>query len=194
MKLMLAYHLRSLDETTLARQILEEQYKMEWPGLATEVKELCQQMNITDIVGVTRLNIKKNSWKKWVKEKVHEKNTEDLKKKMENMSKLEAMKGEKKCELKSYIQELTMKEARLKFKVRTKMFPCKFNFQNDPVNIKKIWKCDDCNNVDTQAHILWCPAYKNLREGKSVDNDKDLIEYFQKVYSLRTKEEQKQPK
>ena len=134
MKLMLIYHLRSLDERMLARQIMDEQYKIEWPGLATEAKELCEKLNITNIVGPTRLSIKKNSWKKWVKEKVQEKNTEDLKKKIEELSKLESMNGEKECELKSYINYMTMRDARLQFKVRTKMFPCKFNFQNDPVN------------------------------------------------------------
>ena len=69
MKLMIAYHLRSLDETTLARQILNEQYKMEWPGLATEVKELCQQLNITDIVGKTRLNQKRTVGKSGLRRK-----------------------------------------------------------------------------------------------------------------------------
>ena len=82
---------------------------------------------------------------------------------------------------------MTMKEARMQFKIRTKMFPCKMNYQSDPSNKKDIWRCDDCRNIDTQAHILWCPEYKKLREGKSLDNDKDLIEYYQKVFSIRSK-------
>ena len=106
---------------------------------------------------------------------------------MESYSKLDALKLKRKCELKSYITEMSMKEARTQFKIRTRMFPCKMNYQGDLSNVKDIWRCNDCRNIDTQAHILWCPAYKKLRKGKSLDNDDDLIEYFQKVFTIRMK-------
>ena len=41
--------------------------------------------------------------------------------------------------------------------------------------------------IETQDHILWCPAYHELREGKSLESDKDLIEYFGKVMKIREK-------
>ena len=48
--------------------------------------------------------------------------------------------------------------------------------------------CDSCEKaVDTQAHILWCPAYMNLREGKDINSDDDLIEYIGKVMMIREK-------
>ena len=37
----------------------------------------------------------------------------------------------------------------------------------------------------TQTHIIHCPAYKELREGKSLDSDEDVAEYFGKVLKLR---------
>ena len=74
-----------------------------------------------------------------------------------------------------------------------------FYFRNqvsDPRHRAELWRCDSCsslldpdscNNIDTQSHILWCPAYRKLREGKSLDNDKDIVNYFRQVMVIRSK-------
>ena len=36
-------------------------------------------------------------------------------------------------------------------------------------------------------HVLICPAYAELREGKDIKNDRDLINYMQKVMIIRDK-------
>ena len=36
-------------------------------------------------------------------------------------------------------------------------------------------------------YILWCPAYAKLREGKSMDRDQDVLDYFHKVMVIRNK-------
>ena len=56
---------------------------------------------------------------------------------------------------------------------------------NEPVNKKSLWKCNDCSSLDSQEHILWCPAYGHLRENKNLDIDKDLTRYFKQVLLLR---------
>ena len=62
------------------------------------------------------------------------------------------------------------------------------NFSSDPKNMAELWRCSSCQtNIDTQCHILWCQAYAKLREGKSLDNDHDLVQYFQQVLNIRTK-------
>ena len=54
-----------------------------------------------------------------------------------------------------------------------------------PYNKSSLWKCEDCGYVDTQSHILNCPAYQELREGKSLNCDADLVTYFAEVLKLR---------
>ena len=46
--------------------------------------------------------------------------------------------------------------------------------KNDAEYAKKLWKCDDCQSMDFQAHIVWCPAYAALREWKNLKCDNDL--------------------
>ena len=54
-KLMLIIHVRSLEKTTLARQIYEEQKLQGWPGLALETQAICQDLEIEDC-NITRLS------------------------------------------------------------------------------------------------------------------------------------------
>ena len=45
-KLMLVLHLRSLGESSLARQIYEEQPSQKWPGSAGEADQICKELEI----------------------------------------------------------------------------------------------------------------------------------------------------
>ena len=89
---------------------------------------------------------------------------------------------------KDYLRGMNIRDARIKFKWRTQMINCKFNFKSDPINSAQLWRCDSCqSSIDTQDHILWCPAYVNLREGKTLESDEDLVEYFSSVMKIREK-------
>ena len=91
-------------------------------------------------------------------------------------------------EMKAYFSELNMHEARTKFAIRTKMVKTvKLNYKNDPKHKMSLWKCDDCSSIDSQEHILWCPAYSQFRIDKDLDEDKDLTRYFQQVLNFREK-------
>ena len=57
--------------------------------------------------------------------------------------------------------------------------------KNNKKFAKEQWKCDSCKRIDSQSHVLWCPFFAPLREGKDIQNDKDLVEYFQKVFKIR---------
>ena len=64
----------------------------------------------------------------------------------------------------------------------------KFNYKNDQNYSRELWKCDSCMSaIETQSHILYCPAYQELREGKSIDNDEDLVRYISEVFKIRDK-------
>ena len=91
--------------------------------------------------------------------------------------------------MKSYLREMSMQNARMMLKIRSKMVQCKMNFSNKKSNIEMVWKCHSCMSgaIDTQSHILYCKAYSKLRDGKLFSSDKHLVEFFCKVIEIREK-------
>ena len=65
------------------------------------------------------------------------------------------------------------------------MTPAQFNRKSDPTYSSELWKCDSCQKIDSQSHILWCPQFSPLREGKNIMDDDDLVQYIQKVFKIR---------
>ena len=94
--------------------------------------------------------------------------------------------SQEKFELKEYLTKMNLVDARMKFAIRTRMTASVMMNFKGMTEFKNIgWKCQTCNEPDTQEHVLICPEYKHLREGKSLSNDNDLVEYFRKVICLR---------
>ena len=92
------------------------------------------------------------------------------------------------CELKSYMRNLNLGSARLRFKIRTKMTPTvKMNFKSDKKFALQEWKCVGCtdNKSDTQSHIVHCDGYADIRKGKNLEDDQDLVDYFSAVIRRR---------
>jgi hypothetical protein len=99
--------------------------------------------------------------------------------------------------LQPYLQDLSIPEARLKFKLKTGMTPTvRMNFPSDAEFARKLWTCAGCSEDkaehdtvegmrDTQAHILICPGYEDLRQDKDLSSDKDLVGYFRLVMKRR---------
>ena len=48
-KLALISHIKNMDEKSLASQIYREQIENDWPGLAKEAKEICEDLGIEDV-------------------------------------------------------------------------------------------------------------------------------------------------
>ena len=80
---------------------------------------------------------------------------------------------------------MRLREARTNFRIRGNMIRTKINMKSDQNYANKLWKCDDCQSMNSQAHILWCPEFAPLREGKDLQNDGDLVKYYQKVMKIR---------
>ena len=47
---------------------------------------------------------------------------------------------DEKFSTKDYLKNMSVKNARVKFKLRTKMTDVKFNYKNNPVNRAKLWQ------------------------------------------------------
>jgi hypothetical protein len=156
------HHIKGLDKTSLAKQIYEEQLRFGWPGLITECGEIMKEWGVHDIIKSDDF-LEKNQWKKIINKEAKNQNGNILSKSFrENYSKLECMKTEV-YEEKQYLNEMNMWNARMNFSLRTRMFPCKMNYMNNPKYKAELWSCDSCEtHIDSQSHILYCPAYKQL--------------------------------
>ena len=96
--------------------------------------------------------------------------------------------GTEKFEKKAYVSEMTMQDSQTYFKYRSYMTDVKFNYKNDQKYSRELWQCDSClSAIETQSHILWCPTYQALREGKDIRNDDDLVKYISEVMNAREK-------
>ena len=77
-------------------------------------------------------------------------------------------------------------DSRTNFRIRCSLTNnIKMNQKSNPEFAKKLWLCNECGNVDSQSHIMWCPIYATLREGLNINNNLDVVRYFQSVVKLR---------
>ena len=85
---------------------------------------------------------------------------------------------------------MTLEKARLKFSIDTQMLKgVKVNFSSEPKYEDKLWQCEFCLRVDSTRHIKICPFFKEQRADKNLNDDNDLISYFQEVMMIRMREE-----
>ena len=121
-----------------------------------------------------------------VKKAVTSKFEELIKGKIKKMTKLkDGPMNLENFELKTYLSEMSLTDARTLFRIRSQTTDVKMNQRSSKAHAKNLWKCSECGNIDTQSHILWCPFHAYLREGKSLESDSDLVEYMKKVFIVR---------
>ena len=184
-KLNFLHHLKSLESESLAAEIYEVQAKYNFPGLVSECRKLIALYALPNIID-ENIAVSQQTWKKLVKKAIKEKSEEAIKLKFKSYSKLRDKDYESEnFQLKPYITEMKLREARTFFRVRSSMIPVKMNMKSNTKFAEDLWKCDDCMSMDTQSHILWCPAYAPLREGKTLSDDLDLVHYYQAVIKIR---------
>ena len=89
------------------------------------------------------------------------------------------------CELKDYMQQKSLKDVRDTFRTRVQLVEgIKGNFKNRYREEDRC--CNGCEVAeDTQPHVLICEAYSDLREGKYLKRDADMVEYFREVLARR---------
>ena len=182
---MFIHHLLSLDKSSLANEIFSLQKNHNLPGFVKEGRQLIEKFSLPNIID-DDLNLTKFQWKRMVKCAVNKTFESLLKNQISQSSKLkDGPMATEKFEEKGYLTEMSMNDARMCFRIRSKTNNLRMNQQSDKHNAKNLWKCTECGNIDTQSHILWCPFFANLREGKSMDNDLDLVNYFREAFKIR---------
>ena len=91
------------------------------------------------------------------------------------------------CTRKDYIDNYALQDVRKIFEARTYMLKVGGNFKHHAAYRKNDWKCKACNfNVlERQEHLSVCEGYQDIREGKDLDNDGDLIAFYRLVMERR---------
>ena len=186
-KLALLFHIKNLDDSSLAKQIYSEQLNSGWPGLLRDCENILERWDVPNILHENH-QLSKYQWKTIINKEAKIQNGKLLADMMKNgYSKLEVMKREA-YEEKTYLKEMPMYNARINFSLRARTFPCKMNTMNNPKFKADMWRCDSCEScIDSQSHILYCPAYKELREGRTLSSDDDIVSYFRDVLAIRIK-------
>ena len=120
-----------------------------------------------------------------VRKAIDKKNEEMLRAEISTYSKLKEWEGDEYSK-KEYLKDLSLQEARLKFRIRCNMTEFAWNFRNKPEYANNSWQCTSCNlAIDTFLHAKWCVAHQDIREGLDLDNDKDLVWYISEVMKRR---------
>ena len=154
--------------------------------------------------GITRIGqYSKTQWKTLVKSKIAKMNKNAIISQSSSYKKINFEHlSEEKFERQSYLTNLNISEARLRFKLKAKMTPTiQMNFPSDAEFASNLWTCSGCTDNamgdkvvgsrDTQQHVMVCPGYADYRENKNLDDDRQLVTYFQQVIKHRLKSDDK---
>ena len=88
-KLIIANHLKPLNEEDIAAKVWKEQQTSDWPGLAKEMKKICEDLAIDD---VTSSNYSKMELRRIINKACKYRDIKDIREGMERMMKLEELK------------------------------------------------------------------------------------------------------
>jgi hypothetical protein len=190
-KLRMILSLRSLGEGTLARRIYEEQRARQWPGLAREATQICEELGIEDC-NVTSLP--KISYKKMINEACIAEQRRRLLKLAEGRVKCSRIANEK-FEKRPYISNTKIKEVRQWFLTRYGMQPFAGNFSHDKKYAKSQWLCRCQEAREEEGHLLSgsCPVYGDIRAGYGdLREDGELVAFFGEVLERREELEEEE--
>ena len=182
-KVMLVLHIRSLDDNTLAKKIYNQQVEENWPGLAKETKEICEELGIQDC---NTTHFCKAEYKELVNSALKLKDEEYLRKESEEKRKCETIMKESYGK-KTYISSSKIAEVRSIFKARVGMTEFADNFSKDKRFMRTNWECRCGFEKETESHIKKdCPIYDDLKdEYEDLNDDKQLASFFCKVLERR---------
>ena len=194
-KLMFYHHLSNLPVESLAGELFHLQLSRNIEGIVTEMSAHIKKIGIHN-----PSNISKNIWKRKVDDYITDKNVNDILEDVRRYKKLDFEElSKERFERKSYFLDSTLENARMIFKIKSKVVPSiRKNFPNKYKN--KSLSCQSCKNLnidsssppeDTQNHVAFeCPVFEYLRIQKDMRKDKDLAEFFAEVIKHRLEEDE----
>ena len=131
-KLLLLQAIRRQEQGGLARDVLEEQVDMGWPGLASEVSYICKELKIPDAA-------KEDVDKETIKKAVKYRHLTQFKKELTG-DKLQEMANTDVSERRAYTSWSVL-ECRMSYRLETRIFICRANM---PTMFKRDLTCRAC--------------------------------------------------
>ena len=150
-----------MDRSVLARQIYEKQLQLGLPGLAREVKTICETLNIPD---VNLSHVRKEK----IDEYIFFHHYKDMKEMISKSKKMEKIGHEDFRKEQEYMNSKSVESARTQLRVRLEMVETfRDNFRSKYRTLDRGeeerdagLQCGDCGqDRDTQSHCLVCPAW-----------------------------------
>jgi hypothetical protein len=86
------------------------------------------------------------------------------------------------CSLKDYMKTGTLYSARKTWEVRSYMLRVAGNYPGHKKYLATGWQCQACMQQvrEDQDHLVLCSGYRDLLEGKDLESDEDLVDFFRK--------------
>ena len=182
-KLLFLFHVANLPIQTVARQIYEEQRKLEIGGLVSECRNFLAQINVRESLLKTA---SKSQWRSIIRSGILKKNRSEVLEMCKGLKKIDYFQlKDEEFELKEFFKKLSLKQSRTLFAIKTNMLNAKMNYMSDPRFSSEMWKCVECNQQCTTEHLKRCIKYERLRTNMDWSNDEKVIDYFQKVIKSR---------
>ena len=141
--------------TSLSRLILEEQIRNKWPGLVSEVQEICKELNIQDL---SVDDVSANT----IKQAVFDHHYKELKETIAKSKKMEKHKDENYKEIPEYMKGKSVENCRMAFRIKCEMVEeIRGNYKSKYRRMggEDALLCPDCpsGQIQTQMHCLVCP-------------------------------------
>ena len=174
--------IRRQEEGGLAREVLEEQLQMGWPGLAQEVTQICRSIHLPD---ASREDISKED----IQKAVHYDHIKSLKLELKGR-KLQKMANSDVSTRREYTS-WSLPECRMAYRLETEMFVCRGNM---PTMYGRDLTCRACTPgaedgavgpEEDQDHLEVCPGYVSLWEGLGPMTTRSRVKYFIRVDNMR---------
>ena len=179
-KILLVKAIRTHKEGQLAREVLQEQRVMGFPGLGHEVREICRELGLSY---ATVMDVQKSE----IKEAIQLSNLAKLKSDMTRKIKLEELCKSNVRQAHEYMG-WGVEKCRIGFRLQTRMFDCRVNmpsrFQRDLA-----WRA--CSSDPTtgkagkedelQEHLEVCKGYSDLWQGLGPLTPLARARYFLRV-------------
>ena len=184
-KVLFLHHLEHLPETSLAKEVYEAEKRMSLPGIMNDCSKFLAKFGLQDLKSYSY-----PQFKRLVKEKIKiinkSKVIEIIREKGYSKINVQEILNDN-FERKPYITNLHSGDAKMRFKISSQMVPeVKMNFQSESKFKSELWECKGCGKRDTQSHLMSCKDYEDLRQGKDLSNDKDLVGYFKSIFVRRS--------
>ena len=184
-KIMLVHHMNNLEDLTLAKTMLDEQVTNAWPGLASEVSDMCKAMLIED---AKEINTSTKEYAKKVKEACQARDETLMKKEMERMkeSKMEIM-IKSNCKIKDYMKLGKLHEVQKTWEARAYMLKVAGNLPGHKKYARTEWRCQACPLMvrEDQDHLSCCTGYTDLLEHLDLGLDIEMVDFYKRVMTRR---------